>query len=279
MKTKLLIFSCLLSLSPALFAEISPANASASPQARAILDYLHGLGQKASQRVLLGRFLGYPDRNFIPENSLSLAPTEEIYQRTGRWPALVGADCSGRTVLDYTNHRDLSYEAVNPVLKAYAKAGGLVTICVHYPSAVPPYGLRDGGVDLRDLLKPGPACEMWLKQADYVAEALADLQSSDVVVMFRPLHELTSNGHWWTKGKATCRPTARNSTRGKTRRPHQGRHLQPPVHQSCVPLRMRFSPNSNCCGTAARALPSSSARLVAQSNKLWRANVWSNCSV
>lgn len=182
------------------------ADPDATPQARSVLAYLHSLRQRTDNRVLLGQFLGYPNRNEIPGNSFSLAPAEAVFQRTGKWPALVGADYSGRTVLDYTNHRDLSYETVNPVLKAYAKAGGLITICVHHPSPFPPYGLRDTGADLRQLLQPGPVRDTWLKQLDYVASGLADLQSSGVVVLFRPLHEYTRTGMWWSTTSASATP-------------------------------------------------------------------------
>jgi mannan endo-1,4-beta-mannosidase len=183
--------------------EPAPANPDASPKARAVLHYLHSLSARTTNRVLLGQFLGYPNRSEIPGNSFSLAPAEEVFRRTGKWPALVGADYSGRTVLDYTNHRDLSYETVNPVLKTYAQAGGLVTISVHFLCPFPPHGLRDDGADLRKLLEPGAPRDYWLKQLDYVAAGLADLQASGVVVLFRPLHEHTSGGHWWTKGRAT----------------------------------------------------------------------------
>lgn len=181
-----------------------PADAQASPGARAVLAYLHSLQTRAENRVLLGQFLGYPNRNEIPGNSFSLAPAEEIARRTGRWPALVGADYSGRTALDHTEHRDLDYVKVNPVLKAYAKAGGLVTLCVHFPSPFPPHGLRDKGADLRELLRPGEVRDIWLKQLDYVAAGLADLQASDVVVLFRPLHEFTRTGMWWSTSSATA---------------------------------------------------------------------------
>lgn len=184
----------------------APADPAASAPARAILSYLHSLRTRPDQRVLLGQFLGYPNRNPIEGNSFSLRPAAEIFQRTGKWPALIGADYSGRTVIDYTNHRDLDYTAVNAVLKDYAKAGGIVTLSIHFLSPFPPHGLRDAGADLRQLLRPGPVREKWLRQADYVAAGLADLQSAGVVVLFRPLHEHTSAGHWWTKGKATATP-------------------------------------------------------------------------
>lgn len=201
--------------SPAAAAEVTPApghgdvvcaDREAAPAARAILGYLHSLRTRADQRVLLGQFLGYPNRNPIEGNSFSLRPAEEIFGRTGRWPALIGADYSGRTVLDYTNHRDLDYRSVNPVLKDYARAGGLVTLSVHFPSPFPPHGLRDAGADLRQLLQSGPVREKWLRQLDYVAAGLSDLQASGVIVLFRPLHEHTGAGHWWTKGKATGTP-------------------------------------------------------------------------
>ncbi len=204
MKMYLLLLSCLLIIAPVLRATPLPADPAASLRTKAVLAYLHNLPSQSANKVLLGQFLGYPNRNEIPGNSFSLAPAEEVFRQTGKWPALVGADYSGRTVLDYTNHRDLSYETINPVLKAYANAGGLITICVHHPSPFPPHGLRDKGADLRQLLLPGSVRNNWLKQLDYVAAGLADLQSSGVVVLFRPLHEYTRTGMWWSTTSATA---------------------------------------------------------------------------
>lgn len=116
--TKYLRFALCLAFSTGLRAGPAPADPDASPRTKAVLSYLHTLPFGTKDRVLLGQFLGYPNRNEIPGNSFSLAPATEVFERTGKWPALVGADYSGRTVLDYTNHRDLNYESINPALKA-----------------------------------------------------------------------------------------------------------------------------------------------------------------
>lgn len=77
---------------------------------------------------------------------------------------------------------------------------------MHHPSPFPPHGLRDAGADLRLLLQAGSVRETWLKQLDYVATGLADLQNSGVVVLFRPLHEYTRTGMWWSTTSATATP-------------------------------------------------------------------------
>src|SRR5262249_62316332 len=64
---------------------LDPANPKASPKARAILNYLQGLGARQDKRFLSGQFTGFG-------TGASLRLMDEIHERTGQWLALVGTD-------------------------------------------------------------------------------------------------------------------------------------------------------------------------------------------
>ncbi|MGA2035147.1 MAG: glycosyl hydrolase [Thermoguttaceae bacterium] len=166
---------------------LEPANPKASAKARAILNYLEALPQRPDKRLLSGQFTDCGP-------TAKLAMCEEIHQKTGHWPALIG--------LDYANFAKggLEYKTVNRVAIEYARQGGLVTISAHLYNPANPKGggLRDQGVDLQQILAPGDeAHERWMKELDIMAAGLKELQDAGVVVLWRPFHEMNGGWFWW----------------------------------------------------------------------------------
>src|SRR2546427_13033894 len=75
-----------------------PANPSATPQVRTILNYFHeSSARKEGRRVLSGQFSDFGD-------AANLRIMERIQEKTGRWPGLIGVDYAdfGRGSLTYT---------------------------------------------------------------------------------------------------------------------------------------------------------------------------------
>ncbi len=145
---------------------LEPANPKTNAKARAILDYLEGLPQRADKRLLSGQFT-----NAGPTAKLAICA--EIHEKTGHWPAIVG--------LDYADFSKggLEYKTVNRLAIEYAGQGGLVTISAHMYNPANPKGggLRDTGVDLKKILTPGnEAYDRWMKELDIMAAGLAELQ-------------------------------------------------------------------------------------------------------
>jgi mannan endo-1,4-beta-mannosidase len=166
---------------------LEPANPKASPRARAILNYLEKLPQRADKRLVSGQFT-----DFGP--SAKLAVCENIHQKTGHWPGLVGVDYA-----DFARG-GLDYKAANRVAIEYARRGGLVTVSAHLYNPANPKGggLRDKGVDLDKLLTPGNEIhDRWMKELDTLAAGLKELQDADVVVLWRPFHEMNGGWFWW----------------------------------------------------------------------------------
>ncbi|MFO7937710.1 MAG: glycosyl hydrolase [Kiritimatiellia bacterium] len=175
-------------------ADGEPADNGALPVTKAVLDALRELPAKKEQRLLSGQFMGwYPQA--------SLAPANLLYQQTSNWVAVAGFDYYETFLHAPDTKPDLykppRWRNINELAKEYWRTGGLITISCHMSN---PW---DGGKAwskkgrFEDLLNRNtPAYARYMEQVDEVAEGLADLQDSGVVVIFRPFHEMTSP-FWW----------------------------------------------------------------------------------
>jgi len=164
-----------------------PANRASNPRVRAVLDYFHSLAGKAEKRILSGQFADFG-------NSADLKIMERIHDLSGEWPALLGADYA-----DFPRG-GLTYKTPNAAAIAYWRQGGLVSIMAHLHNPANPKGggLRDKGVDMRDLLKEGTDTHgRWMQALDLLAEGLSELEAAGVVVLWRPFHEMNGGWFWW----------------------------------------------------------------------------------
>ena len=167
--------------------EPKPANPHANLPARAILKYIAGLEARSEKRLLSGQFTDFGSNG-------GLALVEQIHQRTGHWPALVGFDYADFPTGGLTT-KIPNQSAIN-----YWRDGGLVTVGVHLYNPANPKrgGLRDKGVDLNDLLQAGSnAHGRWMQELDQLAAGLQELQNAGVVVLWRPFHEMNGDWFWW----------------------------------------------------------------------------------
>ena len=169
---------------------LEPANPKANAKARAILNYLDKLPTRDTGRTLSGQFT----------TCEKAGPTEcqKTYQKTGHWPAMIGVDYADFA----TGH--LECQRANRVALKYAKQGGWVTISAHVYNPARPKGSKlsrsqyDRGVDIRRILTPGDDLhQRWMEELDILAEGLKELQAADVVVLWRPFHEMNGAWFWW----------------------------------------------------------------------------------
>jgi mannan endo-1,4-beta-mannosidase len=175
----------ILSRAPAL--AIEPANPKTNARTRAVLNYLEKLPQKTDKRLVSGQFT-----DFGPGAKLTCC--QEAFQKTGHWPAMIGIDYA-----DF-GKGGLEYKTVNRLAIDYAKKGGLVTISAHLYNPANPKGggLRDQGVDIKQIITPGnEAYDRWMKELDTLAAGLQELKDADVVVLWRPFHEMNGGWFWW----------------------------------------------------------------------------------
>jgi mannan endo-1,4-beta-mannosidase len=95
----------------------------------------------------------------------------------------------------------LDWAAPNRAAMDYWKAGGLVTVSAHLYNPARTNengGLRDESVDLNALLATNTETHVrWMRELDQLADGLKELQSTGVVVLWRPFHEMNGNWFWW----------------------------------------------------------------------------------
>ncbi len=167
----------------------APADPELNPKGRAILTWFQQLSASPDLKLVSGQFAGW-------SGTASLDVLGKIHSATGQWPVMMGLDyctwVAGEAAIDV--------KPVNALALAWWRDGGLVNISWHAPNPANPKGggLRDKGVNLRDLLAAGtPTHERWLKSLDHVAAGLAELQAAGVIVIWRPLHEMNGGWFWW----------------------------------------------------------------------------------
>jgi mannan endo-1,4-beta-mannosidase len=165
----------------------SPANPAANPKARGVLSYFQGLSARNDKRILSGQFSNFG-------NGASVRLMNEIHDKTGHWPAMIGVDYA-----DF-GRGSLTSKIPNQACIEYWNQGGLVTVSAHLYNPANPNGggLRDKGVDLGDLLKPETDTgRRWMQELDLLAGGLQELKDAGVVVLWRPFHEMNGGWFWW----------------------------------------------------------------------------------
>lgn len=181
---------------------IKPVTPNASPEARALLEFLYSTSGKYT---LTGQH-NYP--NTRDRNSQFAA--DYIGKTPAVWSIDWGHAEAGNSD-SYLARPDIVDEA-----KRQHKLGSLVTICWH---AVPPTAdepvtfRRQRDADpaalasvqgqlldeqFKDVLTPGTELyKRWCAQVDVIAGFFKQLQDAHVPVLWRPYHEMNGNWFWW----------------------------------------------------------------------------------
>ena len=173
----------------------TPVNPDAMPEVQNMLDYLYQLPSQSENRVILGQFGGYGEGQSY---EISFQQLQEVFQRTGRWPALTGADCAMPGGMAEATH----------FLGDMWEQGFLVNLSCHFanPWTGGPSGNWENETtsdpwdrrNVNDLLTPGTwGNTQWLLLLDDVAAGLQTLEDQGVVVFWRPLHEMNGDWFWW----------------------------------------------------------------------------------
>lgn len=180
--------TCLLVLFTALdLAAIEPCNPNANAKAKAILHFFDSLSKRQENRIVSGQFTDFG-------NGSNLKIIEQVHEKTGVWPALIGIDYA-----DFPRG-DVTTALPNKTAIAYAERGGIIHVMAHMYNPANPNkgGLRDKGVDMDDLLREGTDThKRWMEQLDKIAAGLEELQAAGVVAIWRPFHEMNGGWFWW----------------------------------------------------------------------------------
>jgi len=181
---------------------IKPATPNASPEAKALLQFLYTL---SGNHTLTGqhnfRLAGDKNSKFAAGYS-------------GKTPVIWGTDFGFAKAGDKDSYL-LREELVQQAEQEY-KAGAIVALCWHAvpPTANEPVTFQPlPGADtaalasvqgrltdqqFQDILTPGTALyNKWMAQVDTIAFYLKQLQAAHVPVLWRPYHEMNGSWFWW----------------------------------------------------------------------------------
>lgn len=162
-----------------------PVNKKASPEAKALLEYLYSLQGKST----LAAQHNYP----LPKEYMR--STDSIVAITGKMPAIWGTDISS-----------LDQSLVDEAIRQYKK-GCIITLMYHQVKPFDPdsYGFERSVKKMvtdeqwKQIVTPGTEYhKMWLEKIDARAELLKKLQEAHIPVLWRPYHEM--NGMWFWYG-------------------------------------------------------------------------------
>lgn len=162
-----------------------------------VLSYLSSL--PSQDKIVIGQQCG--DGNNI-DNWAYVTFVLQLHKETGEYPGIIGADYGWKYETDPL--------LVNETLKTHANHGGIVEITWHARNPWTGGDVRDNLInfDMNELITPDPSGDStvhdkWLAELDKIAMGLQDLQDEDIVVLWRPLHEMNGGWFWWGKKTQT----------------------------------------------------------------------------
>ncbi len=171
---------------------IKPVTPDASPEAVALLNYIHSL---SGTHTLTGR------HNFPNTKDAS---TQQAAKLWGKTPAIFGQD------FGFATNGDKDAASARPDVIAEVKRqyelGSIVTLCWHAvrPTDDEPVTFRGSvqgkltDAQWNDLITPGTELNnRWCAQVDVIAGYLKQLQDAHVPVLWRPYHEMNGDWFWW----------------------------------------------------------------------------------
>lgn len=192
-----------------------PANPMASEDVHKIVSWLASLPDRETNRFLLCNDIwsyepapGNLDAGFDRF-------VKSIHDRTGKWLPMIHVSYND-PLIPHPVHPFSVKDANRHAIK-YWKAGGLVHIHIN---PVNPWTGKGWGEDkglanrerIAEVLEPGTdANQAWMAKLDAYAALLGELRDNGVVVLWRPLHEMTFiNCYWYDAGATKDREVFRD---------------------------------------------------------------------
>lgn len=173
---------------------VGPADPDLTPEARRLLDYLASVQGK---KILTGisSFGGGP---------------QAVLHKTGREPAIYGADIYGFHRDNLKLHHNVVKGTVEQCRRWWLHKGGIVSLHYHWGMPGDPTNTAWGDrkrderkrIDLAKVLTPGTEeHKNTLADLSVTADYLKQLADARVPILWRPLHEIDGGWFWWTDRK------------------------------------------------------------------------------
>jgi beta-glucosidase len=175
-----IILICIISFGMYNVSGIDPVTPNASPEARALLNYIYS---QYGKKTLSGQMWTPWAKN---------DEIKTVYEITGKYPAIRGQDY----ITESANKRE------NQLAAEWWKAGGIPTIMWHWgaPSIGEGYENSKKAINIDSCFIPGTKqyIAMW-SDLKRIADHLTELRDANVPVLWRPMHECDGNWFWYGK--------------------------------------------------------------------------------
>ncbi|CAL2083492.1 glycosyl hydrolase [Tenacibaculum sp. 190524A02b] len=131
----------------------------------------------------------------------SLEEMKKANELSGQWVGMLGADYYGNFRDSVPSPKGI-YQKANQAIKEYYPKNGLVNLSLHINNPQSGASAWDYVIDIDSIFIPNSRVQKnLLKELDFIAEGIADLEEKGVMVMFRPYHEMNGYWFWWGKSK------------------------------------------------------------------------------
>lgn len=186
-------------------------NPDATEEAVALYSYLNdNYGKKMFTGQYINIYEDYSQQKYLTDKedktSFSVFKANElkaIYDKTGQYPAILGLDL----VLFMLEADKYTLD----LAKQWNDNGGIVTFCWHWlapgrEGANASFYTDQTDFNLKTALadKNGADYKAIIEDIDQIAEPLKILQSYNIPVLWRPLHEASGGWFWWGASGADC---------------------------------------------------------------------------
>lgn len=139
--------------------------------------------------------------------TVQLNEAEWMNTHTGKYPAIACFDLMNATRPDYTSWGDPPYSEMITNAKQWYADGGLISIMWHWRDPLREndafYSMKTNNNPRTDFDvskvhdKASPEYKAMIKDIDFIADYLKQLQQDGIPVLWRPLHEAQGGWFWW----------------------------------------------------------------------------------
>lgn len=169
---------------------------------------MSGLSSQPDNKVISGQWMNYRGLPETPFTEFDTVITS-LYNQTNKWVGIIGTNYTRYHTTPYYIAIENMYQVNQPLIN-YFRNNGLVAVMANFKNPWNQTNSNDlsNSSNLLDVVNIGhPANANFNKELDSLAKGFAQLQDSNVVVLFRPFHEMNGNWFWWGSKTSTL-PTA-----------------------------------------------------------------------
>jgi mannan endo-1,4-beta-mannosidase len=156
-----------------------------------IISYLKSVETQSPDACIIGQNVGHADWS---ESYHYAQYWDDIYLLTGKKPGIMAADLGFG---DYSG----DYSILLADIEEHWNNGGLISLSLHMPNPKTLKGVYDKNFNSSDYASifedSSQIRKKWLGMLNNVANILQILKQKNIIILWRPLHEMNGGWFWW----------------------------------------------------------------------------------